>query len=274
MKTQQKNTEKSQKKLKIKMRTLKYLLLLVLFFTSCKIKKEASDTAGFVKEMSAKKVVRKHIAANFSKKTLKAKFKVAYRDRKMKQSISLALKIKKDEVIWLKGTKFINIFKAKITPEKVLFYSSLEKTYFEGDFAMLKKLLGVEINFKQLQNLFLGQALVNLKKEKQEVAVLENTYVLSPKTQSNFFEALFAVNAKNFKLAYQSIIQGEKRQRLDINYPSYTSVQEAVFPKEIKINVKRGKENTTIDFTLKTIEFNTKINTFFSIPKGYKRIQL
>ncbi|MGY8938452.1 MAG: DUF4292 domain-containing protein [Flavobacteriales bacterium] len=274
MKKQQKNTAKSLKKLKIKMRTLKYLLLSVLFFTSCKIKKQASDTAGFVKEMSAKKVVKKHIAANFAKNTLEAKFKVDYRDRKMKQSISVALKIKKDEVIWLKGTKFINIFKAKITPEKVRFYSSLEKTYFEGDFAMLQKLLGVEINFQQLQNLFLGQAMLDLKKEKQEVAIAENTYVLSSKRQANFFEALFAVNAKNFKLAYQSIRQDKKMRRLAINYPSYTVVQEEVFPKEIKINVKRGKESTTIDFTLKTIEFNTKINTFFSIPAGYKRIKL
>jgi outer membrane lipoprotein-sorting protein len=45
-----------------------------------------------------------------------------------------------------------------------------------------------------------------------------------------------------------------------------------MFPQEIKIYIKRGIEQTTIDFTLKKIEINTKINTSFSIPKGYKRI--
>ena len=49
--------------------------------------------------------------------------------------------------------KFINVFKAKITPDKVRFYSPVEKKYFEGDFSMLEKLLGTKINFQQLQNL-------------------------------------------------------------------------------------------------------------------------
>ena len=46
-----------------------------------------------------------------------------FNDGITKQSISVYLRIKKDEVIWLKGTKFINVFKAKITPDKVRFYS-------------------------------------------------------------------------------------------------------------------------------------------------------
>lgn len=254
------------------MRTLKYLLLVSLFFTSCKIKKQVTDIATSTKEISAKRIVKKHLAADFTKNTLEAKFKVNYKDRNMKQSISVDLKIKKDEVIWLKGTKFINIFKAKITPDKVRFYSPLEKTYFEGDFSMLKKILGTEINFQQLQNLFLGQAMVALKKEKYEVAFVESNYVLSPQTPSNLFKILFAINAKNFKLAYQSIIDANKLQRLEINYPSYKKVAKEMFPQEIKIYIKRGIEQTTIDFTLKTIEINTKINTSFSIPKGYKRI--
>lgn len=254
------------------MRTLKYLLLVVLLFNSCKIKKPVTNTAGVLKEMTARRVVKKHIAADFAKKNVAAKFKVNYRDRKIKQSISVHLKIVKNEVIWLKGTKFINVFKAKITPEKVRFYSPLEKTYFEGDFSMLKKLLGIDINFEQLQNLLLGQALFDLKRNKQQVLLFENNYILSPKVQSNFFEALFAVNAKNFKLDRQTIVNTKKLQRLDVNYPSYILVEEEMFPQEIKINIKRGKENTTVDFILKTIEFNTKMNTSFSIPQGYKRI--
>ena len=124
--------------------------------------------------MSAKKVARKHVSANFKKKTIAAKFKVNFNDGITKQSISVYLRIKKDEVIWLKGTKFINVFKAKITPEKVRFYSPVEKKYFEGDFSMLEKLLGTKINFQQLQNLFLGQAILDVKNKKQNI-VLEKT---------------------------------------------------------------------------------------------------
>ncbi|WP_299670516.1 DUF4292 domain-containing protein [uncultured Polaribacter sp.] len=232
------------------------------------------DENVIAKEISAKKVVRKHIATHFDKETVDAKLKANFNDGKIKQSISVYLKIIKDEVIWLKGTKFISVFKAKITPTSVQFYSPLEKKYFEGDFAMLEKLLGTEINFQQLQNLFLGQAILDLKLKKQKVAIENNSYVLSPQLQANLFDAFFAVNPSHFKLDQQSIVNSLKGQRLDIKYPLYKLVEDEVFPQEINIKAKKGTKLTTIDFELKSVEFNTEINTSFTIPKGYKRINL
>lgn len=256
------------------MRYLKYLLVLLVVFTSCKTKKYAIDSNVIAKEMSAKKVVRKHISANFNKETVDAKFKVDFNDGDIKQSVSVYLKIKKDEVIWLKGTKFISLFKAKITPEKVRFYSPLKRRYFEGDFSMLEKLLGTAINFQQLQNLFLGQAILDVKKAKQNIEIVNNSYVLSPKVQADLFDAFFEVNPSHFKLDKQSLVNPLKEQRLDIRYPSYKLVENEIFPQKIHIKAKQGKKLTTIGFTLKSVKFNTEINTSFKIPKGYKRINL
>ena len=256
------------------MRYSKYLIVFIIVFTSCKAKKYAIDATATAKEISAKKVARRHLYSNFDKETLDAKFKVNFRNSKLKQSISVQLKIKKDEVIWLKGTKFINVFKAKITPEKIRFYSPLEKTYFEGDFLMIEKLLGTEINFKQLQHLFLGQAILDIKKEKQKVEIINNSYVLSPKIQANLFNAFFAVNPAHFKLDRQSIDNFIKNRQLDIKYPSYKLVDGEIFPQEINIKAKQDKKITTIDLILKAVEFNTDLNTSFTIPKGYKRINI
>ena len=254
------------------MRYLKYLVVLIFVFTSCKTKKYALVKSKIAKEMSAKKVAKKHISANFNQESLTAKFKVNFNDGITKQSISVQLKIKKDEVIWLKGTKVINIFKAKITPKKVRFYSSLERKYFEGDFSMIEKLLGIEVNFQQLQNLFLGQALLNIKKEKHHVAIVKNAYLLTPQVQTNLFNAFFAVNPWHFKLDEQTILNTIKKQRLDVKYPSYKLVGNEIFPQEIKIKVKQNTKLTTIDFILKSMVLNTEINTSFRIPNGYKRM--
>ncbi|QTE21520.1 DUF4292 domain-containing protein [Polaribacter cellanae] len=256
------------------MKILKYLLICVLVLASCKTKKYTMGTAVIAKEMAAKKVAKKHIANNFDKKTINAKFKVNFNNGKINQSISVYMKIEKDKVIWLKGTKFISVFKAKITPTSVQFYSPLKKQYFDGDFTMLEKLLGTQINFKQLQNLFLGQAILNLKEEKLEVNIVNNSYVLNPEVQSILFDAFFNIHPGHFKLNSQSIVNSAKEQRLDILYPSYTVVDEVVFPQEIKIKAKDKKKFTQIDFELKSVEFNTVINTSFSIPNGYKRIEL
>jgi hypothetical protein len=256
------------------MRYIKYLVVLILVFASCKTKKYALDADVIAKEISAKKVIRRHISSSFNKKTLEAKFKVNFRNTKFKQSISVQLKIKKDEVIWLKGTKFINVFKAKITPQNIRFYSPLEKTYFEGDFSMLEKLLGTEINFEQLQNLFLGQAILDIKQKNQQVEIVNNSYVLSPEIQAKLFDAFFAVNPIHFKLDYQSIGNSIKSKQLDIKYPSYKLIEDEIFPQEIKIKAVQDKNFTTIDFFLNTVEFNNELNTSFTIPKGYKRINI
>ena len=182
------------------------LIILFLGFTSCKSSKSITDSSIIIKEMSARRVAKKHISSNFDEKTIDARLKVNYKDTKNKVGFSVRMKIKKDEVIWLKGTKFITVFKAKITPTKVQFYSPYYKNYFDGDFSMLKELLGTDINFQQLQNMLLGQSLLNVRSERQEVKIINKSYQLSPKKQSDLFDIFFNVNPFHYKLNNINVI--------------------------------------------------------------------
>lgn len=256
---------------------MKYIIILsILFlnFTSCKSSKNLTNSATTIKEISARKVAKKHVAANFDEKSIDARLKVNYSTVKEKLGLSVRMKIKKGEVILLKGVKFITVFKAKITPTKVQFYSPFYKNYFDGDFSMLKKLLGTDINFEQLQNMLLGQSLLNVKSERQEVVVSEKSYQLSPKKQSELFDIFFLVNPIHYKLNKQSIVNTVKKQRLDIEYPSYSNKNSILFPEKIKITAKQNKNLATIDITTRSVDFNTKLNINFEIPNGYKEIKL
>ncbi|TXD54219.1 DUF4292 domain-containing protein [Polaribacter sp. IC063] len=255
------------------MRFLKYILLFTMILTSCKSTKNMMNVKAIAKDMSAKKVARKHIAANFDRKTIDAKLKVNFDNEKTNQSLSVSMKIKKDEVIWLKGTKFLTIFKAEITPTSVRYYSSVFKNYFEGDFSMLEQLLGVKINFEQLQNLFLGQSLINVKEEEQEVKIVNNTYVLSPEKQTELFDIFFTINPAHFKLNQQAIINADNNLRLEIDYPSYNLIDTEIFPSQVQIKAKNSKRVTTIDLIYKTVVFDTAVEMSFNIPSGYKELK-
>ncbi|WP_226789056.1 DUF4292 domain-containing protein [Polaribacter porphyrae] len=231
------------------------------------------DANAIAKSISAKKVAKKHIAANFDKETLDAKLRVNFNNGKTNQNLSVSMKIKKDEVIWLKGSKLITVFKAEITPTSVRYYSSLFKNYFEGDFSMIKQLLGVEINFEQLQNLFLGQSLLNVKEEKQEVEIVNNSYVLSPEKQAALFDIFFTINPSHFKLDNQAIVNIEKNLRLDIEYPNYNLIEDVVFPTAVNIKAKNSKSITAIDLVYKSVQFNTDVKMSFNIPSGYKKVK-
>jgi hypothetical protein len=183
------------------------------------------------------------------------------------------LQIEKDKVIHIKGTKFITVFKAKITPTSVSYYSPFAKNYFEGDFSLIEELLGVEINFEQLQNLFLGQALQNLKKEKQQLEIVDNSYVLSPEKQAAIFDIFFTINPSHFKLEKQTIVNDAKKMRLDMMYTGYNFIDKTLFPEEIKIIAKSESTTTNIDLIYKSVVFDTTFTPLFEIPKGYKRIE-
>ena len=75
-----------------------------------------------------------------------------------------------------------------------------------------------------------------------------------------------------FKLNQQSIVNTLKKQRLDIKYTSYKLVDDEIIPQQINIKAKQNNKLTIIDFILRSIELNTKINTSFTIPNGYKRM--
>jgi len=256
------------------MKIFKYLVLILLVFTSCKTKKYVIDSNAVAKEMSAKRVVKKHLNVSFGKETVDAKLSANFNNGKTKQSLSVYLRITKGKEIWLKGSKFITVFKARITPKAVEYYSPYAKNYFKGDFKMLENVLGTSLNYTQLENLFLGQAVIDLKENKQEVNIVNNTYVLKPQTTNGVLKMFFGINPGHFKLDFQKVINSFKNQALEVEYPSYSIVDKEIFPKKIDIRAKQGKKITKINFTLKSVEFNKPINTSFSIPENYKHINL
>lgn len=256
------------------MKFTKYILIILVVFASCKSTKKVVSSTNGIKNLSAKQVAKKHVSSNFNKNTIDAKLKVNYKDSEENIGFSVRMKIKKDEVIYLKGSKIITVFKAKITPEKVSFYSPYKKNYFEGDFSMLKKILGTEINFEQLQNMLLGQSLLNPIKEKQELLITDKSYQLSPRNQPNLFDIFFQINSQHFKLNKQFLVNSFKNERLDISYPKYLQKDGVLFPKEMVINAKNDSKSTNINIQTNSVVFNTDLRINFRIPSGYKEIKL
>lgn len=252
-------------------KALKYILIFSLVFASCKSKKNLTDSKT-IKNLSTKRVVKNHYSADFDKKTIDAKLKVNYKNNKSDVDFSVRMKIKKDEVIWLKGSKFITVFRAKITPEKISYYSPHFKHYFEEDFSEIQKILGVEVTFKQLQNIFLGQVLFNIKQDRNKVEISNNSYKIEK--NMNLFDAIFFINPSHFKLDKQKLVNIVKNQYLKVEYPEYMLKDDALFPEKINIVTKSINKFTEVDINVNSVIFDSKLNMPFSIPEGYEEIEL
>ncbi len=245
--------------------------VLMLVVASCGTKKVISDGSASEK-MSAKNVIRQHYLNQLDFKTLAGKLKIDYSDGQEQQGLSVNLRMEKDKVIWISAP--FGIVKAYITPERVSFYNKLENEYFDGDFSFLSNLLGTELDFEKVQNLLLGQALFDLRKEGYLASITEENYELKPKNPGTLFKTLFQIEPENFKIATQQLSQPLRKRLLDINYKNYQKVNKWILPNEIYIVAIENDNRNTIDIEYRNIEFDESLRFPYRIPEGYKEIVL
>ncbi|MGB7394380.1 MAG: DUF4292 domain-containing protein [Pricia sp.] len=247
------------------------ILLIILTVFSCKSKKAITD-GGLDTNLSAKAIIRSHYQNAIAFKTLSGKMRIDYSDGEDAQGVSVSLRMEKDKAIWISAP--FGVVKAYITPGRVTFYNKLQNEYFDGDFAYLSKYVGVELDFQQMQNLLVGQALLDLTEAKYDASVTGENYQLKPKKALELFKVLFQVNPKNFRMASQQLSQPLKKRLLQINYSDYEQTGKYLLPQKIAVAAIDNNERSTIDIEYRNIEFDRPLNFPYEIPDGYDEIKL
>ena len=247
------------------------LCFFLALLSSCGSKKVVSDSA-VESDLSARQIIRNHYRNDVNFETLRGRVKIDYADAATNQGFSVSLRMKKDEAIWLSAT--LSVVKVLITPERVSFYNKLDNTYFDGDFALLNKLLGTEVNFDMVQNLLLGQSIFDLKDQRYTASVSENYYLLTPDRQMELFKLLFLLEPNNFKMAVQQLSQPEKGRILNIAYESYQEISGKVVPDKISLEALDGAAVTRINLEYRNLEFDERLSFPYNIPNGFKPIEL
>lgn len=252
----------------------KIAVIILLVFSSCKTTKSSVETID-VSAISTKKLISNYYDNYFKQKTIDARINAKYSDNKSSASISIRMRVEKDKTIWMSASKFgIPIAKVKITPSRVSYYEKINRTYFDGDFSLLSQWLGTELDYEKVQNILVGQAVLNLKKGKYDSAMEKNLYQLTPKDQNRLFGILFFMNPENFRINRQEIRNAEKQQFLSVSYPTYKDINGEQFPENINIRAIDNNNLTTINIEYRSVEFNKKLTFPFDFPNGYKEISL
>jgi len=247
------------------------LMIVIVLVSSCKSTKVISG--GTVDEkLSAKSVIKAHYQNENNFKTLNGRVRIGYSDGESSQNVSVSLRMEKDKAIWMSAP--LGIVKAYITPDRVSFYNKLENEYFDGDFTYLSNLLGTEVDFSILQNLLTGQAIVDLRDEKYSINIAEDSYRLVPKLPGSLYKILFRIEPKNYKMNLQQLSQPLEKRLLQISYENYQNIDNEILPNEIKIKTFSKDKENNIELEFRHIELNGALNFPYTIPKGFKEIEL
>lgn len=251
---------------------LYFLFLIILLAVGCRSTKTITSNAEVKANMTAKELIRENQNQNSRFKTLQAKVKIDYTQDQKSQGYTVNLRIAKGKIIWINAT--LGLARVMITPDKVRFYDKVNNQYFDGDYALLSDLLGINLDYNKVENLLLGEAIYNLKADSYSISTHENSYVLQPKEQKGLLELFFLLNPSHFKMDSQQLFQPTKRRILEIDYKSYQKVSKQILPENLKIIAVEDTEEVSIEMEYRSVSLNEELRFPFSIPLGFKEIRI
>ncbi|WCO01608.1 DUF4292 domain-containing protein [Psychroserpens ponticola] len=256
------------------MKIVKYsiIILLVSLATSCKSAKAIASDGKINNGLSAKQLIKENTRQDSKFKTLQARVKIDYTQDLQEHGYTVNLRMEKDKAIWISAT--LGLARAMITPDEVSFYDKINDQYFKGDYTLLSNLLGVELNFKKVQSLLLGESLFNLKGEKYIASTNDKSYILQPKEQTALLELFLLLNPSHFKMDSQQLLQPLKKRFLQVDYLAYQDVDKEILPKDIKIMAVENNDEVIIAMEYKSVSLNQDVRFPFKIPSGFKEIIL
>jgi hypothetical protein len=139
---------------------------------------------------------------------------------------------------------------------------------------LINSFLGTDLKFKNLQNLLFGQALFEIEPSRFNKTSHANSYMLTPKQSNELIENVYLINPNHFKIDSQQLSQSTMRNRLDIKYLSYQKVDKLIIPEKMTIIITNLETQTTLNLNLKSVVLGQSLRFPFTIPKGYKAIDL
>ena len=253
------------------MRHISICIILIFLIGSCKPKQLVVAEQAAKEDNKSIEVIQKHYTNKLNFQTASIRTSASYEDAKQSLSINADLRIKKDEIIWL-NLKFLGFPAAKafLTPTRVSYFEKINNTYFEGDYSMLSKWLGTDLDFQKVQNLLLGRPIDDLTKEVFMLEIVDNLFQIKNKNNSQT-QKTFSFESGNFLLKKQVVSQLVKDRSVTVSYPAYQNQEATFLPTGIQIEAKQ-KDIVKIDVEYKKISFNENLTYPYAIPNGYKQI--
>ena len=247
-----------------------YMLFAILVF-GCATLKPTRTSKLPVSAMKAKQIYKAHQKQKAKFSTLQSRLKIEILKDNRSQSHTVNLRMERGKTIWLNA--FLNMLRVKITPNKVEMYNKVDRTYFEGDYSLINAFLGLELNFENLENVLLGDAIFKHKANALKKSSAETSYALIPKVSSSLLELLYLIDANSFKMESQKVSQALQDRNLQVDYHLFQSIENQLFPKAMTIKVLDNQKETVLKINLKSVSLNQPLRFPFKRPFGYKQIK-
>ncbi len=196
-------------------------------------------------------------------------------------SFSANLRIKKDSAIWISISPAlgIEVARAFITPDSLKFINRINGTYFKGDYKYLNDLLQIEVNFKMIQAILLGNIYLHYSIE-QYIRDRENSELVLSTLKKRRIRRDIDVEIPQiltqeiwFSSFQNKIVRMEMQdyrpvRKFTVNYLQFEKVDDLSMPYKLIITAQADK-HVKIDLEYSRMTINKELNLPFNIPENY-----
>jgi len=252
------------------------LLALVLILMACSAKKAVvavPKTSGNEVPAMTKRAENIRLLRDkdlpFNTLSLKAKAEMDINGNK--NSVTMYIRILKNEKIWVNITAFagIEVARALITPDSIKVKNSLQGVYLKKPFSYAYRYTNNQVDFQLLQSVFSGNTIAAFMNENADLNQENGVWTLNGQREDLAYRVLFNTL---MKVSEDNLNDVKTGQALKVEYGQYQEINNALFPSSMKINSIAGRQKISIDLDFSKIESNVPLEFPFTVPKKYEVI--
>ncbi len=214
-------------------------------------------------------------------KTFYSKISTSYKDTNQEVSFKTSVRIIKDSVITAMityaGIPFINSI---ITKDSLKFINKKDRCFVKTTLKILRQNLGVDFDYKNLQELLLGLPLGYNSQQKYYQIHDPYSYIVSSHRKreikkmerKNFDDYILKYYFSNDTLGIKKIeIENNKDSTsIVVNYIKKKKIENLWVPDQVEIRISTKKNYIVIMLNYEKIELNQEQEIYFTIPENYE----
>lgn len=202
-------------------------------------------------------------------KTFSTKAKMHYEGGEKVFDFVANIRIRKDSIIWVSVTVagIVQVARAIITPDSFKAVLYTEKEAYQGPISKANQILPEGLNFYSLQNLLLGNPILDNTNASSVSEEAQNWIVRL--LENNYIEQLSFDKGDSTLRGSQLITQGNSNKSLSHSMSNYSMLNNNKIAIDRKLNILSDSNTMMVEMSYSNLSMDNELSYPFSIPKNY-----
>nr|MBC7611802.1 DUF4292 domain-containing protein [Pseudopedobacter sp.] len=186
--------------------------------------------------------------------------------------VTLNIRIKKDEAIWISITAVagIEVARVMITPDSLKVIDRMNDEYLKKPFSFIEKFTNPQVNYATVEALLVGNCVPLALADKNVLVRSRSRTILAGRSKSLGFELTLDEGLKPIKTNLRDDLA---QQVLNVLINNFENINEIYLPSTVNIDSKSGAKQIQANMEYNKTQLDIPVDFPFNVPKRFSVIE-